>query len=1214
MKSKTFWLLLAASGLILVAIVIGIAWRGRAGTLGTAERLELLRLKSVALGHIENSDYAKAIPDLERIARQLPRDPLGSRNLAIAHFAPNDQGQSGSKGSPEAVAALMRSVEQMLSLEPDNPTAHMLAGRVFRDQADKARGNPQLMKQHLERAQAEFRQAAERNPADPAPHFDLYLIETDFVDPDRLSRAGMDALVAAARRAPNNLRAQLELAYRQAEAELPETLGTLEKVVNLMPPGNQAAQAEVAEALAVLKANPGKAPPEVAQRLFAARNLLQQDPTFNEGLRELMPHPLAFVLEDFRPEFYSDLPADADSAIKVAFAPKPLNVTGPGPIGAIALGDLDGTGKRRAWIVVYPGKEKTRVVTRDEAGKDLTPPIDLEGIYRGAVLADLDLDIKPVKETNLPADLDLLLFGPSGLRLFELREVDGKLAWNDRTTDAKLPMLGEVRWLDVADVDHDGNLDIVLGTSDGTRILRNSGDWVLEDITDRTPGLGSLTSIHGAFGDFDRDGDLDVYLASPDKGLALLENLRGGRFKMVQAAGFKPTSLLVLDANNDGRLDLLVTETSGAKLLLGGQDGRPHENPNPIPVPSSASGVRAGAVDYDNDGWQDVWLLTNDPAAPLRLYRNLQGKELGDASDLVRALQGPAASVEVLDHDEDGDLDLLVAGPAQVQLLENEGGNHNRWLKIRLRAMLNRDATAAGRAARVNYYGIGSTLEARAGRHHALQQVRGTETHFGLGDRRQAEVARIVWTNGVPQVIIRPQVNATVTEEQRPKGSCPFLYAWDGQRFVFVTDCLWSSALGMKLAHDVEMGHERQLNHLVIPGKVLVPRGGRYSLQFTNELWEAPYLDEVELWCIDHPKGVELYTNQRIPPVADGDLRLVLTANRYMPRAAHDHQGRDVLQQVARKDGVFVGGFERRRYVGLAEPHYLELDLGDLSGARSAALVLTGWIWPTDTSGNVAISRDPRFKGTSGGVGGVQPPALLAPDGSGSWKIIQPMMGFPCGKLQPLLVPLPLDQFSPGDYRVRIATSMEIYWDEAFVTTDLPSAEVGKLKVVRLKPVFADLHYRGFGQPYQESPFGPQLFAYEDVDRRPIWLPMPGPFTRYGTVREVLEMADDRYVVMSPGDELSLEFEALPPADPDRQRTFIFYASGWLKDFDMNGVSGEAAAPLPFAAMSKYPYAPPEVHPDPSFLREYMTRSAQLEAFWDALRPAAGSPQNWSAR
>jgi hypothetical protein len=229
-------------------------------------------------------------------------------------------------------------------------------------------------------------------------------------------------------------------------------------------------------------------------------------------------------------------------------------------------------------------------------------------------------------------------------------------------------------------------------------------------------------------------------------------------------------------------------------------------------------------------------------------------------------------------------------------------------------------------------------------------------------------------------------------------------------------------------------------------------------------------------------------------------------------------------------------------------------------------------------------------------------------------------MGFPSGKLQTVAVDLPLGQFPTGDYRIRIATAMELYWHEAFFTVDEKDLELAgrasdgpslarpaNLAVTRLPVAKADLHYRGFSQMYQDTPTSPFLFNYDIVDRAPMWLPIPGPYTRCGDVTELLEKPDDRYVVMNVGDELTLHFTALPPPPAGRRYTFLFYANGWLKDFDMNGGASETVGPLPFAGMSRYPYSSPESYPQTpegqEFRRKYLTREPDAREFWDQLRP-----------
>jgi hypothetical protein len=90
-----------------------------------------------------------------------------------------------------------------------------------------------------------------------------------------------------------------------------------------------------------------------------------------------------------------------------------------------------------------------------------------------------------------------------------------------------------------------------------------------------------------------------------------------------------------------------------------------------------------------------------------------------------------------------------------------------------------------------------------------------------------------------------------------------------------------------------------------------------------------------------------------------------------------------------------------------------------------------------------------------------------------------------------------------------------------------------------------------------------------------------GDYTRFGDVRPLLAAADDRFVVMAPGDEVALRFDLGPlgPVAPGRARTFVLDADGYCKDMDLLGAAGETVEPLPFHAMTRYPYGADERAP-----------------------------------
>ena len=98
---------------------------------------------------------------------------------------------------------------------------------------------------------------------------------------------------------------------------------------------------------------------------------------------------------------------------------------------------------------------------------------------------------------------------------------------------------------------------------------------------------------------------------------------------------------------------------------------------------------------------------------------------------------------------------------------------------------------------KVNRDGIGSKLEIKVGDLYQLRYVSQQVSHFGLGAFDEADVVRVVWTNGVPQNVITPQARQQILEKQVLKGSCPFLYVYNGEQYEFVTDLLWRAPLGL---------------------------------------------------------------------------------------------------------------------------------------------------------------------------------------------------------------------------------------------------------------------------------------------------------------------------------------------------------------------------------------------------------------------------------
>ncbi|HXL86865.1 MAG TPA: hypothetical protein VN927_06620, partial [Gemmatimonadaceae bacterium] len=544
-----------------------------------------------------------------------------------------------------------------------------------------------------------------------------------------------------------------------------------------------------------------------------------------------------------------------------------------------------------------------------------------------------------------------------------------------------------------------------------------------------------------------------------------------------------------------------------------------------------------------------------------------------------------ASAIVVSDVDDDGDEDLvLMDADGSPRLLRNDFGNSNLAVNVELKAL--RDGSGKN-----NAFSIGSRLELRAGEIYQTRVATGRTTHFGLGPHLKADVLRVEWPNGVPQTVYFPGSDQDVVEREMLKGSCALAYTWDGKRFRFVTDAMWRSALGMPLG--LMGGSSKSAfapagasqEYLRIPGDALAPRDGRYVLQLTEELWETAYADEVKLVAVDHPDSVDIFVDERFVPPGAVKLRLFQVGQRYLPLSATDEHGNDVLPALRENDDVYVSNLTPTKYQGVVEPHDLILDLGDVAGGPGTFLFLRGWIYPTDASINVALGQQSAIK--------VASPSLEVRDASGRWRTANPNIGFPSGKNKTMVVDL-AGKFPTSDHHVRIRTNMQIYWDQAFVSRDLANTPV---KTTTLAPLSADLHSRGFSRMYRKGGrYGPYWFDYDDVAKESPWRPITGAFTRFGDVLPLLRNPDDMYVVMGPGDEATIQFDASSARSLPSgwKRDFLLYTDGWIKDSDLNTAFGTTVGPLPFHGVRSYPYGPGDAYPSDSqhqrYLREYDTR------------------------
>jgi len=1100
---------------------------------------DVVQHNNLGVGHLEQHHYGEAAGEFEQVVRALPSWAEGHINLGIAALSLHE------------ISRAQAELTQALALSPRHPYARFCLGLALKQEGK------------TEEALEQFAKVLEVDPDDADTHYNLGLL---------YARLGK---------------------HREAVASLRKTLA--------LQPANASARFRLASSLLALgEKEEGNREMAAFQRVNATGQGVSM------GLQYTEQGKYSLALTDYR---------------ALGLPPAPL-------------------AKSPVRFSEVPARESGIAFVHGGEGADPSPPrgggaTDADRVCSygpGVAAADFDSDGDPdLFLPNCGADAKT---HPSSL----LRN-DGSGTFTDVTRESGLADAGPMVAAVFGDYDNDGHPDLYLTGAAGNRLYHNEGGGGFKEVTAAAGVAGSGGSLGAAWADADHDGDLDLIVARPGADSAggpspipilFFNNNGNGSFTEVAAEKRVNQPLRALgvtfgDLDDDRDVDFIVSTLAGpVSVFSNDRIGTFTRMGDRVGLPSEGNGDGATLVDLDGDGWVDVYLPTQG------WFRNREGKGF-EARPGLRPLPGALGAV-ALDSDNDGDLDLLAVGrntlvlirndggghfheatseagldrvsPGQARgaaaadfdgdgdadllvgrngaaplFLRNDGGNLNPWLKIRLTGLHS------------NRSGVGTKVEVHAGFRSQRREVRlgggylseePSTLLFGLGDRNLVDFVRLIWPLGVLQSELEVSAGKVLeaTELDRKGSSCPVLFAWDGRSFRFITDFLGVGGLGF-LERPGVYGQPDPDEYVKIEAAQLKERDGYYLIQVIENLEEISYLDEAKLWVVDHPSEEVVFPNERFGGGGPPPFALFSSRRPILPVRARDEQDRDVLSAVLKIDRTYPDRFPvLERLPGFAETHSLTLDFGDaVKGKGNLVLFLYGWIDYGYSSTNLAASQ--------AGIE-VEPPRLETVGPEGTWVTLVEDMGFPAG--MPRMMTVDLRGHGPlSDGRLRITTNMRIYWDQIYLAEVEPDPT---LKITKLPAAYADLHARGY--PREHSPDGkqPLIYDYNLMDRSFPFRNMAGDYTRFGPVTELLQDADDRFVILGRGEEVTLKFSArrLPALPRGWKRDFILYSNGYCKDMDPNTAYPDTVEPLPFHSMSAYPYPETEHYPDDPSHLEYIKR------------------------
>lgn len=738
----------------------------------------------------------------------------------------------------------------------------------------------------------------------------------------------------------------------------------------------------------------------------------------------------------------------------------------------------------------------------------------------------------------------------------ELRSASTR--WGMATSLPDVPQVTpckDAQWLDI---DHDGDIDLaVLGADGSSEIFGNNLNGSFRRLSAQEGAAAlSLPRARGWMaGDLDADRDLDLLAWQVDGGLQVMENDRLWQFHARPLPTRKGTQAVTLaDPAATGRPIAIAIDDQGRLAQLDPQRG------SWTPIGNSMLGGSSKQLvtqDFDGDGAID--LLVHDSYG-LEIWRFAAGGKL----DLMRSESLSLHALIVVHESSDRGPSLLgVSGDgASSRIVRwSPGPGRHRFLSL-----LPGGRSGESEGMRSNASGLGTRVVLRRGDRYSVEEFLDRASTpgqslqpmvLGLGDADAADFVELQWSDGVLQTELDLAAGTThpIAETQRQLASCPVLFAWNGERFAFVSDLLGVGGIGFLLAPG-EYAPPRPWEFFRLPDDLLQSDGALLRLQIAEPMEEVAYLDQVRLHVYDLPPGWNLTLDERMgtgAPAPTGEALYYQDDELIEFSAARTAREHDVLESLRVADGQAVDpGPVDPRFLGRLEQDLeLELELpGDrrLEADSAYALLARGWVeYPYSQTLFAAWQAGADYR----------PFSLDTQDAQG-WRTVHPTFGYPAGMPREMALPLP--RGVEASNRLRLRGNLEVYWDRLAMirTHDAPAEATHRIATLAA----ATVRRIGFPKRAQMAQKRPD---YDHADRSPFWDTRypEGEYSAFGVSTALVASHDDAFAIIGPGDALELAFDAPAAAPAGWRRIYVLESRGYAKDMDLYTGEGGTISPLP---------------------------------------------------